>query len=75
MNRNDLPNSPPSFKLHLSSIKQVAYLNLIALGLSILMSEEMNLYSYAYRCKFAQKGAGSMPIGMPIHCLKSKFPI
>jgi len=30
--------------------------------------------SYVYRYKFAQKGAGSIPIGMPIACLIVMLP-
>ena len=37
----DLENSPESLKLHSSSIKREAFLNLMALGLSVLIMLEI----------------------------------
>ena len=33
----------------------------------------MYSFSYAFKNRFHQNGAGSIPIGMPIFCLSSEF--
>ena len=33
----------------------------------------MYSFSYAFKKRFPQNGAGSIPVGMPIFCLSSEF--
>ena len=41
--------------------------------LSFEISSDMYSFSYAFKKRFPQNRAGSIPIGMPIFCLSSEF--
>jgi len=60
------PKRSPSLRAHRSSMNRFVEWKCRALTLSLSIKFLMYLCSYWYRNRFAQKGAGSIPIGMPI---------
>ena len=68
-----LPNSSPLFIAQKLSMKTLVLHQCLALILSEEISDEMYSSLYEYKKRFAQNGAGSIPIGMPFVCFIVTF--